>query len=132
MIGNKEDHFIRNKNSRDYTDTVKSVFNMIKDKYSYKARISQLVDMLRESLGIDEFEIYDNRLMQNGTFDAYCMDTMSDFIKGEDVDFTDLYEAILISGDFLKTEKKILEKCNVEERLWAILLAISSPEIIIN
>jgi hypothetical protein len=128
MSEDKKEHFIRNNKSKNYTSTVKAVYNMVKSKYSYKARINQLVDILRESLGIKEFAIYDNRLVQNGTFDSYCMNKLLDFMNGKDVDFTELYDAILISGDFLESEKKMLERCDVEERLWAILLAMSSPE----
>lgn len=120
---NKE-HFIKNTQDNDYSEAVRSVYNSIRQRYSYKARISQLVDMLRYSLGLKEFQLYDSYQISNGQFESYCIDKLKDFMDGKDVDFTELYEAILIAGDFLESEKKLLKKSDIEERLWAIYLAI--------
>jgi Na+/citrate or Na+/malate symporter len=80
--------------------------------------------MLRYSLGLKEFQLYDSYQISNGQFESYCIDKLKDFMDGKDVDFTELYEAILIAGDFLESEKKLLKKSDIEERLWAIYLAI--------
>lgn len=120
---NKE-HFIKNTQDNDYSEAVRSVYNSIRQRYSYKARISQLVDMLRYSLGLKEFQLYDSYQISNGQFESYCIDKLKDFMDGKDVDFTELYEAILMAGDFLESEKKLLKKSDIEERLWAIYLAI--------
>lgn len=124
---NEEEHFLRNNKSTDFTNTVRSVYNLIVEKFSYKARISQLIEMLRESLGLKEFEIYDSRMVNNSAFESFCMDLQYDFMNGKDVDFTELYDAILKSGDFLNSEIRMFEKCEMEERLWAIFLAITDP-----
>jgi len=126
----EKQHLIKNEKSTDFTDLTRMTYHTIKAIFSYRARITQIIEMLRVSFGIDEFQIYDPRLMRNGEFNSYLLDFQQDFMAGKDVDFTELYEAIIKAGDFLSSERRLFELGNVEERLWGILLAIRDQEIV--
>ena len=51
---------------------------------------------------------------------------LSNLNKGDEVNFTDIYDAILKVGDFTQSEKLTLDSCNIEERLLGIFLALSN------
>lgn len=119
--------FVKNKNDKDYTNTVKEVYKLLSAQFGYTARISNFWELLKNSLGIKEFEIFDPRLSNNGSFEAYLIDKQIDWQSGEDVDFSEIYEAILVTGTFSGSEKLLLSSSNLEERLWAIYLVICDP-----
>ncbi len=119
--------FVKNKNDKDYTNTVKEVYKLLSAQFGYTARISNFWELLKNSLGIKEFEIFDPRLSNNGSFEAYLIDKQIDWQNGEDVDFSEIYDAILVTGTFSGTEKLLFSSSNLEERLWAIYLVICDP-----
>ncbi len=121
--------FIKNKNDNDYTGVTKSVYHILADRFGYTARISDIWELLRYSFGIEEFELLNPRLYQNGMFESYLLDELIKWQKGEDVNFTDIYQAILTVGDFTGREKLMFDYGNIEERLWAIFLVICNPEM---
>lgn len=119
---------IKNKESKDYTDLVKFTFNIVKTRLGYAARITDIWRLLQVSLNIDKFEVLDLLHYQNGEFESYLIDQQIAWLNGEDVNFTDIYDAILTVGTFTETEKLIFSNINIEEILWGIMLAITSPE----
>lgn len=121
--------FIKNKNDNDYTGVTKSVYHILADRFGYTARISDIWELLRYSFGIEEFELLNPRLYQNGMFESYLLDELIKWRNGEDVNFTDIYQAILTVGDFTGREKLMFDYGNIEERLWAIFLVICNPEM---
>jgi hypothetical protein len=121
--------FIKNKNDNNYTGVTKSVYHILADRFGYTARISDIWELLRYSFGIEEFELLNPRLYQNGMFESYLLDELIKWQKGEDVNFTDIYQAILTVGDFTGREKLMFDYGNIEERLWAIFLVICNPEM---
>lgn len=121
--------FIKNKNDNDYTGVTKSVYHILADRFGYTARISDIWELLRYSFGIEEFELLNPRLYQNGMFESYLLDELIKWRNGEDVNFTDIYQAILTVGDFTGREKLMFDYGNVEERLWAIFLVVCNPEM---
>ena len=121
--------FIKNKNDNDYTGVTKSVYHILADRFGYTARISDIWELLRYSFGIEEFELLNPRLYQNGMFESYLLDELIKWRNGEDVNFTDIYRAILTVGDFTGREKLMFDYGNIEERLWAIFLVICNPEM---
>ena len=60
------------------------------------------------------------------------MDRQLEWMKGEEVDLTEIYEAILTTGDFTSNEKRLFQVGKPEERIWGILLAITDPTNINN
>ena len=124
----KKQRLIVNKNNRNFTDPVRVTYHTIRQSFGYNARISQLIEMIRVALGIEEFEAYDPNVIENAKLESYMMDKQIQFMAGEDVDFSEIYESIIKAGNFLTSEKRLFEQENIEERLWGIMLAITDPE----
>ena len=121
--------FVKNKNNTDYTDTVKAVYNILSEKYKYMIRITLIFELLKDAFGFKEFDLLDLRLCNNNLIESYLIDRQLDWQNGKDVNFTEIYEVILKEGEFSNTEKLLFKTGNIEERLWAIFLAICSPGI---
>jgi len=121
--------FVKNKNNTDYTDTVKAVYNILSEKYKYMIRITLIFELLKDAFGFKEFDLLDPRLCNNNLLESYLIDRQLDWQSGKDVNFTEIYEVILKEGEFSNTEKLLFKTGNIEERLWAIFLAICSPGI---
>lgn len=122
-------NFIKTKNDTDYTDITKSVYKILKNKYSYQARISDIFQLLRDSFGLDEFILLDFNLMNNGPFESWLVDKYISWINGDEIDFIEISNSIFTVGDFTISEKELLKTGLIEERLWAIFLVLSSPEL---
>lgn len=121
---------ITNKNNTEYTETVKSVFNSLRMKYkNYSARISDMFQLLKDSFGLDKFDILEEQNCNNGPFISYLIDKQIDWMNGKDVNFEEIYKSIIETGDFSEEEKDIFILGNIEERIWAIFLVVCSPEI---
>lgn len=120
---------VKNKDCTDYTDVTKITYNLVRAKFGYSARIVNIWEILRAVLSIDEFEILTPELYNNASFEAYLIDRQVDWVNGKDVDFGEIYEAILTVGDFTATEKRTMMYERIEEILWGIFLAICNPDL---
>jgi hypothetical protein len=127
-----ESHLVKTKNDTDYPDYVMSVCSTLRDAYGFSARITDLWSMLLTVLSLDEFELMDYRLNQNGKFYSYLLDSCIQWREGKPVDFRDIYDAILINGDFSKSEKSLFEGCDILDILWAIFIVVNNPGINFN
>ena len=121
--------FVRNKYSTDYTDTVKAVYNILSEKYKYTIRSTLIFELLKDAFGLKEFDLLDPRLCNNGLLESYLIDKQLDWQNGKEVNFSEISEVILKEGEFSGSEKLLFKTGNIEERLWAIFLAICSPEV---
>lgn len=121
--------FIKTINDTDYTQTVQYVYLKLIDKYRNIARISDIFTLLREAFDINEWIALDPNLLQNGNLESYLIDEQIEWMNNRPVDFDDIYQALLKAGDFVGSEKKKFEQGNVRERLWAIFLVITKPEL---
>lgn len=120
----------KSKYDKDYTDTVKSIHQLLSSKYGYTARISNIFELIKDSFGLKEFEILDTKLCNNGLLESFLIDKQKEWLEGKQVNFSDIYEAVLREGDFTASEKLLFNTGNIEERLWAIFLTICSPQLI--
>jgi len=121
--------FIKKKSKdNEYSYTTLSVKDLIKSKFGYTARISDIWSLLATSISLNKFEILDPRYYMNGPFESYLVDEYIKWNNGEEVNFTDIYESILNVGDFTQSEKLTLNSCNIEERLLGIFLALNNNE----
>jgi hypothetical protein len=85
-------------------------------------------EMLRVAVGKDEeFDILDYKQIQNGTFHSWLIDRQIEWQEGKDVNFSEIYRSFLVAGDFTGSEKLLFETCDIEERLWAMYLVVTSP-----
>lgn len=122
---------LKNKNSSDFTEAARSTYNIIKSKFGYTARITNIWELLQSSLGIEEFEILDTRFYNNVEFNSYLIDQQIEWLAGKDLDFGDIVEAILTVGEFTQEEKRLLKDSRTEEILWGIFLAICNHDLVI-
>lgn len=120
---------IKNKEDIDYTEVVKNTYSLVRSTLGYTARIINIWDILKLTLGIDEFEILMPEMYNNASFESYLVNKQIDWMEGRDVDFHEIYEAVLTVGDFTSEEKRLMINRKLEEILWGIFLAICNPEL---
>lgn len=126
---NSSNSFIKTINDTDYTQTVQYVYLKLIDKYRNIARISDIFTLLRDAFDIDDWVALDPNILQNGTLESYLIDRQIEWMNGNPIDFYDIYQALLTAGDFVASEIKIFEQGNIRERLWAIFLVITRPDL---
>jgi hypothetical protein len=120
---------IKNKEDIDYTEVVKDTYSLVRSTLGYTARIINIWDILKLTLGINEFEILMPEMYNNASFESYLVNKQIDWMEGRDVDFHEIYEAVLTVGDFTSEEKRLMINRRLEEILWGIFLAICNPEL---
>ena len=116
----------KNKNSTDFTPTVVSINNMIVEKYGVTARITRIWEFILDLLSKPEFDMMEIREV-NPLFESWIVDTLIDWNKGKNIDFTEIRESILRAGIFSPREKQILSQDEMDYMLWGIYIAISNP-----
>lgn len=131
MILNSENidsrSFIKNKYNKDYTEVTILVYKLLSLKYGYTIRISDIFQLIKDSFGINDFELFNPLYYNIGPFESYIMDELINWQQGIDINFSDIYRSILTIGDFTESEKDMFRYGNIEERLWAIYLSVSNP-----
>ena len=127
-----ESQLVKTKNDTDYPDYVKSVCEVLKDYYGFSIRITDFWSILITVLSLDEFGLMDYKLNLNGQFYSYLLDECIKWREGKPVDFHEIYEAMLINGDFTKDEKLLFEGCDILDILWAIFIIVNNPGINFN
>lgn len=123
---------VKNKDCVDYTETVKITYNLIRSTYGYTARIVNIWEMLKKIFSVEEFELLTPELYNNASFESYLIDRQIDWLNGKDIDFGEIYDAILTVGDFTGEEKRMMNYRKIEEILWGIFLAICNPDLNFN
>lgn len=119
--------YIKTKNSKDFTDTVIYTYRRLNKLYGPTARITSMFELFRDAFEIEEFLVFDPRFCQNGTFQSWLMDRQKDWMEGREVDFNEVFKAILEAGDFTKQEQRSFILGDAPERIWAIFLAVCDP-----
>lgn len=121
--------FKKTKYDEDYTYTTRTMYKIYSELHGYTARISDIFQMLKESFGIQEFDLFDPKMCNNASIESYLIDEFIKWKDGEPVDFVEIYNALVLAGDFSASEKALFESGNIEERLWAMFLVISDPSL---
>jgi hypothetical protein len=116
-------------NDVDYTDTTRSSYKIISHKFGYSARITEFWTMLPMVYGKQEFEILDLRTPGIIEFESYLLNELINWKKGLSVDFDYMEKRILDFGEFTGLEKLMFSSGDMQERLWAIFLCLSNPEM---
>ena len=123
---------IKTINDKDYTDLVISNYDILKSKYGYTLRISMILSIIKDVfLGKspqEDFDLMDVRSCNNGLIESYLIDRQIDWQNNKEVNFSEMYEKINEVYQFSRTEKLILDT-NMEEKLWALYLALSKPSL---
>ena len=129
MNMNEGKDLVVNKYNKDYPDITKTTYTYLLQFHKYTARVADIWQLLKESYDIKEFDALDYEQIQNGTLVSWLIDRQIDWQDGKDINFTEVYQALLTAGDFTSSEKKMFESSGIEERLWAIFLLITNPEL---
>ena len=124
-----DEDLITNKNNTNYTDDVKVSYTFLQSIYGYSARITMIWEMIAKLFGIKEYQAMDYETVQNGPIMSWLVDRQIEWIRGEDVNFSEVYRALLTAGEFVSSEKRMFELGKIEEKLWAIYLLVSNPEL---
>ena len=124
-----DEDLITNKNNTNYTDDVKVSYTFLQSIYGYSARITMIWEMIAKLFGIKEYQAMDYETVQNGPIMSWLVDRQIEWIRGEDVNFSEVYRALLTAGEFVSSEKRMFELGKIEEKLGAIYLLVSNPEL---
>jgi hypothetical protein len=124
----EEKHLIKTKNDLDYTEIVRTTYIKLNSRYGSGARINRIFEMIKYMFDLPEFLALQTEQIQNAQFESWLLDRQLDWIEGRPVDFREVYDAILTAGDFIETEKRLFEFNKIEERIWAIFLAVCDPK----
>lgn len=126
---NEEKDLVVNKYNTEYPEITKITYTYLLQFYKYTARIADIWQLIKDSYDIKEFDALDYGQIQNGSLTSWLIDRQIDWQEGRDVNFTEVYQALLTAGEFTSSEKKMFETSGIEERLWAIFLLITDPEL---
>lgn len=119
--------FKTTKDCKDFPGTTRKTYIVLNSRFGNNIRVSDIFELWRLAFRIDEFTLLDERMIQNGEFQAYVMDKIIAWNRGEEIDMNEIYQKILETGEFSQTELRIFESGEPEYRIWAIILAITDP-----
>ena len=119
----------KSKKDRDFSDITKMTYKVLNYKFGYAARIMDILNLIKESYGLKEFKILDFNNPDLRNFETYVIDQYIDWVKEKEIDFDNIEKAILSIGDFTEMEKLLLQSGDLQDRLWAIFLCLSDPNL---
>lgn len=122
-------NLVVNKYNTNYPEITKTTYIFLQHLHKYTARISDIWQLLKESFDIDEFDALEYEQIHNGELVSWLIDRQIDWQEGRDVDMREVYDALLTAGEFTGSEKLKFESGGIQERLWAIFLLITDPEL---
>ena len=119
----------KSKKDRDFSDITRMTYKVLNYKFGYAARIMDILNLIKESYGLKEFKILDFNNPDLRNFETYVIDQYIDWVKEKEIDFDNIEKAILSIGDFTEMEKLLLQSGDLQDRLWAIFLCLSDPNL---
>lgn len=114
------------------TTTFKGTYIKTRDKWSYSARVSEILEMIKYSYGIEDWDILDFRQINNGEMESWLMDYLINYRQDKKIDFGEVWEKIKKSIPLTVKELDLIETGAIDERLWAIFTVITKPDLDIN
>lgn len=119
LIKNKEDEL---------TVLASNAVNNIRKNFGLSTRITDIWTVLpRVLLDQKQFDIVDLHFVMNGDFDAYLVDELISFKRGDNVDFTNIKNKLLEVGDFTTSELLSLKNEFADEAIWGFFKYVDSP-----
>lgn len=104
--------------------TFKGTYITTRDRWGYTARISELLEMIQFSYGIDEWEFLDTRTVNNGEIQGKWMDSLLEYKSGKGIDFGKIWEDTKNSFQFSTRELNLIETGEIDKRLWAMFTVL--------
>lgn len=102
---------------------VKETVNFLKTVYGMGIKITDFPDILNKVSGLEISDL----TSWSPQFVSYLIDLQHKFMVGEKLDLALFHQDVNNVFHLTKTEKQILVKNNIEEKLWAIFWAVSFP-----
>lgn len=102
---------------------VKETVNFLKTVYGMRIKITDLPEILCKVSGLEITDL----TSWSSQFVSYLIDLQHKFMVGEELDLAVFHQDVNNVFHLTKTEKQILVKNNIEEKLWAIIWAVSFP-----
>lgn len=126
----KINHEPRSINTLDnLSDSFRATYIMVRDKWKYTARISELISMLKYCYSIEDFELVEIHNINHGEFESWMMDKLIEYKQGHEIDFGEVWEKIKSTYPLTKSELTHIETGAVDERLWAIFTILTNPNL---
>ena len=117
--------YYKTKDSKDYPEVTKQTYELLNRTYGTSARVSDIFDLWKLAYRIEDYELLDPNQMQIHNFLSYFMDRIIEWNSGKKVDLLGLYNDLLVAGDFSQSERYLFESSEPENRMWAVVLAIT-------
>lgn len=102
----------------------KETFNILKHQFGYNARIGSIIDLIEKSTGVS-LDI-DFKTMWNPIIFSELIDYQKKFIESG-IDLEEFRDYLYKTFELPRSLIRILNKDNIEDRLWAIMLSIVLP-----
>lgn len=102
----------------------KETFNILKYQFGYNARIGSIIELIEKSTGVS-LDI-DFKAMWNPVIFSELIDYQKKFIESG-IDLEEFRDYIYKTFELPRSLIRILNKDNIEDRLWAIMLSIVLP-----
>lgn len=99
-------------------------FNILKYQFGYNARIGSIIELIEKSTGVS-LDI-DFKAMWNPVIFSELIDYQKKFIESG-IDLEEFRDYIYKTFELPRSLIRILNKDNIEDRLWAIMLSIVLP-----
>ena len=115
-----------NTKDSDIPKITKECFNTLKDRFGHNIKITDLPDLLR-TVSSQKLEGIDYTTDWTPMFVSYLIDLQRSFMSGCNIDMVVFHQDIIKIFHPTKLEKQYLVDEKIEERLWAIFLAVSNP-----
>lgn len=115
-----------NTKDSDIPKITKECFNILKEKFGYNIKITDLPILLR-TVSDQRLEGIDYLNDWTPMFVSYLIDLQRKFMSGNNIDMVVFHQDIIKIFHPTKLEKQHLVDEKIEERLWAIFLAVSKP-----
>lgn len=105
-------------------EITKETYNLLKVQFGYNARIGNIIEILEKATGINLNVDFKN--VWNPIIYSDLIDFQKDFISSG-LDLDEFRDYLFREFNLSQTIIRILNKINIEDRLWAIMLSIALP-----
>lgn len=119
--------YFKTKNSRDYPLSTIFTYERLNKAYGQNARVSDIFNLWKLAYELEEFDLLDLKQIQAHEFLSYFMDKIIEWNQGKEVDLLGLYKDLLEAGEFSLSERRLFELGEPENKMWAVILAITDP-----
>ena len=102
----------------------KETFNLLKAQFGYNARIGDIINILEKATGCN-FDV-DFKSAWDPIVFSRLLDYQSLYIT-TGLDLGELKDYIYSKFELSRSLTRLLDKNNIEDRLWAVMMSISLP-----